>query len=140
MHIEETVTNPLPRWVRDPLLLLLDARQARRIWVARLLAWAHYHVYAPDTVAEAASWFLHHPVAPQAILVGELDPSEQELTQLLFRQYVVQGGRQIPVIALVDASVDGTSSRSEPSFSPEPDARQGLDLLEVLWQDVSRLV
>lgn len=135
MNIEDAVTNPLPRAIREPLLLLLDAREARRVWVVRILGLANYHVYAPDTAQEAAIWFFQHAFAPQAILIGELHPYEQSLTQLLFRRYVVQGSRQIPVVSLADAASEFASTDDTPYV---PDLRQGMDLLDLLWQEVSR--
>ena len=135
MNIEDAATSPLPRTVSEPLLLLLDIREARRIWVMWILGLAHYHVYAPATATEAVIWFLQHPVAPRAILVGDLYPHEQGLIQLLFRRYAVQSGRQIPIVALADDAPE-TVLTSEPFSSLDP--RQGMDLLELLWREVSR--
>ncbi len=128
MYIEDVITIPLPAFVREPLLVVIDDQETRRALVARLLTSAHYQVYLPNTAGEALIWFMQHLIAPEAILLGNVDPLDQFFTERLFERVVMQNGRQIPVISLVD--LPGTRSASE---LPECSA-----LLEILWLEVPR--
>jgi len=67
-------------------------------------------------------------IAPEAILLGKVDPLDQFFTERLFERVVMQNGRQIPVISLVD--LPGTRPAGE---LPECSA-----LLEILWLEVPR--
>ena len=128
MYIEDVITSPLPAFAREPLLVVIDNQEVRRAWVAQLLTFAHYQVYVPNTAGEALIWFTQHLIAPQAILFGDLNPVDQSFTQRLFERVVMQNGRQIPVISLVD--LPGTRSADElPGCSA---------LLEILWLEVPR--
>src|SRR6266446_8365113 len=69
MDAEYLPTAPLPAVAREPLIVVLDAREARCRWVACFLAFANYHGYVPHTTFEAFRWFVQHPVSPQAILL-----------------------------------------------------------------------
>ena len=137
MDAEDPPTAPLPAVAREPLIVVLDAWEARRRWVARFLSLAHYHSYVPHTTVEAFRWFVQHPVSPQAILLGDLDPADQLYTQWLLQRIVVQRGQQIPVISLA-AFLPETIGVSESSFLP--DVGSCMALLEVLWQEVPRLL
>ena len=128
MYIEDVITSPLPAFAREPLLVVIDNQEVRRAWVAQLLTFAHYQVYVPNTAGEALIWFTQHLIAPQAILFGDLNPVDQSFTQRLFERVVIQNGRQIPVISLVDFSE--TRSTSNP--------RGCSALLEILWLEVPR--
>jgi len=128
MYIEDVLTIPLPAFVREPLLVVIDVQEARRAWVTRLLTFAHYQVYVPNTAGEALIWFMQHLIAPQAILLGDVNPLDQFFTQRLFERVVIQNGRQIPVISLVD--LPGTRSTD-----PLPGSST---LLEILWLEVPR--
>ena len=128
MYIEDVITSPLPAFAREPLLVVIDNQEVRRAWVAQLLTFAHYQVYVPNTAGEALIWFTQHLIAPQAILFGDLNPVDQSFTQRLFERVVIQNGRQIPVISLVD--FHETRSTSNP--------RGCSALLEILWLEVPR--
>ena len=128
MYIEDVITSPLPAFAREPLLVVIDNQEVRRAWVAQLLTFAHYQVYVPNTAGEALIWFTQHLIAPQAILFGDLNPVDQSFTQRLFERVVIQNGRQIPVISLVD--FPETRSTSNP--------RGCSALLEILWLEVPR--
>ena len=128
MYIEDVITIPLPAFVREPLLVVIDIQETRRTLVARLLTFAHYQVYVPNTAGEALIWFMQHLIAPEAILLGKVDPLDQFFTERLFERVVMQNGRQIPVISLVD--LPGTRPAGE---LPECSA-----LLEILWLEVRR--
>ncbi len=128
MYIEDVITIPLPAFVREPLLVVIDVQETRRALVARLLTFAHYQVYVPNTAGEALIWFMQHLIAPEAILLGKVDPLDQFFTERLFERVVMQNGRQIPVISLVD--LPGTRPAGElPGCSA---------LLEILWLEVPR--
>ncbi len=128
MYIEDVITIPLPAFAREPLLVVIDVQETRRALVARLLTSAHYQVYVPNTAGEALIWFMQHLIAPQAILLGNVNPLDQFFTERLFERVVMQNGRQIPVISLVD--LPGTRSTDElPGCSA---------LLEILWLEVPR--
>ena len=128
MYIEDVITSPLPAFAREPLLVVIDNQEVRRAWVAQLLTFAHYQVYVPNTAGEALIWFTQHLIAPQAILFGDLNPVDQSFTQRLFERVVIQNGRQIPVISLVDFS------ETRPTSNP----RGCSALLEILWLEVPR--
>ena len=128
MYIEDVITSPLPAFAHEPLLVVIDNQEVRRAWVAQLLTFAHYQVYVPNTAGEALIWFTQHLIAPQAILFGDLNPVDQSFTQRLFERVVIQNGRQIPVISLVD--FPETRSTSNP--------RGCSALLEILWLEVPR--
>jgi hypothetical protein len=127
-YIEDVITSPLPAFAREPLLVVIDNQEVRRAWVAQLLTFAHYQVYVPSTAGEALIWFTQHLIAPQAILFGDLNPVDQSFTQRLFERVVIQNGRQIPVISLVDFS------ETRPTSNP----RGCSALLEILWLEVPR--
>jgi hypothetical protein len=128
MYIEDVITSPLPAFAREPLLVVIDNQEVRRAWVAQLLTFAHYQVYVPNTAGEALIWFTQHLIAPQAILFGDLNPVDQSFTQRLFERVVIQNGRQIPVISLVDFP-ETRSTSNPPGCSA---------LLEILWLEVPR--
>jgi len=128
MYIEDVITIPLPAFVREPLLVVIDVQETRRALVARLLTFAHYQVYLPNTAGEALIWFMQHLIAPQAILLGNVNPLDQFFIQRLFERVVMQNGRQIPVISLVDL----------PGTRPEDDLLGCSVLLEILWLEVPR--
>ncbi len=58
MYIEDVITIPLPAFAREPLLVVIDVQETRRALVARLLTFAHYQVYVPNTAGEALIWFM----------------------------------------------------------------------------------
>lgn len=128
MYSEDVITSPLPAFVREPLLVVIDVQEARRAWVAQLLTFAHYQVYVPNTAGEALMWFMQHAVAPQAILFGDLNPLDEVFTQRLFERVVIQNDRQIPVISLVDFP-EARGNDYAPGCST---------LLEILWLEVPR--
>lgn len=128
MYIEDVITIPLPAFAREPLLVVIDAQETRRAFVSRLLTFAHYQVYVPNTAGDALIWFMEHLIAPQAILLGNVNPLDQFFTQRLFERVVMQKGRQIPVISLVDL----------PGARSADDLAGCSALLEILWLEVPR--
>ncbi|SRR6266487_4726410 len=135
MDVADGTTSPLPLFARPPFILVLDMREARRAWVARLLAFAHYHAYVPPTPIEAYTWLEQHLVIPQAILLGDFDLSDQVFTQRIFQRFVIQQGQQIPVISLAHFAHQTAAGADQPFSSVSQDC---IALLEVLWQEVPR--
>ncbi len=135
MQIDALITGPLPASLRESLLLVIDAREARLRWVVRLLAFAHYRAHAALTPFEAYSWYREHLVEPQAMLLGQVSQQERLFVALVWQRISRQRGQAIPIISLA-AYLSETASRGTLSFSPRSGGCYAL--LEVLWRVVAR--
>jgi hypothetical protein len=132
MNTADAITQPLPAYAREPLLLVIDAQEERLVWAVRLLTFAHYHVYATLTPLEMLIWYVQHPMSPQVVLLGEIDRHNLFLVQRLIRRRK----KEIPLIFL--ATYFPNTEAADVESSPSSSTRDGLALLEVLWQLVVR--
>jgi hypothetical protein len=135
METSEITTSPLPTPIVEPLLILIDAHDVRHRWVVSLLAFANYHVYATWRPLEAYAWYLEHQMAPQVLLLGQLNPQERFFARRFWQLMATRQGKNIPVVSL-ETYFPVAGARGTPSFSPS--ARGCFGLLEILWRLVAR--
>jgi hypothetical protein len=137
MNTADAITQPLPAYAREPLLLVIDAQEERLVWVVRLLTFAHYHVHAAPTPLEMLVWYVQHPMSPQAVLLGQVDRHNLFLVQRLLQRIVRRRKKEVPLIFLATYLPDTEVAGVESSLSSS--MRGGFALLELLWQLVVRL-
>jgi hypothetical protein len=132
MDIADIATGSVPVYTtHEPILILIDAREARRAWVISLLAFANYRVYAASTSLEAFTWYLKHPVMPQALLLGQVTQQEYLFISRLLQRIKEQTRKQLPIIPL--------ETYLPTSYSPLATGSRGsYGLLEHLWRVVAR--
>lgn len=135
VDITEATTQPLPASRREPLLMVIDGNNERRVWVVRLLTYAEYRVYDTSTPLEAFMWWVQHPYVPQALLIGTVAPANLFFVQRLVQQIMMLSRKNVPIISLLAYLPDSAfiSTRRTPI-----DARGTFALLEVLWRTVPR--
>ena len=135
VDITDATTQPLPTSRREPLLMVIDGNDERRVWVVRLLTYAEYRVYDTSTPLEAFMWWVQHPFVPQALLIGTVAPANLFFVQRLVQQIAMLSRRNVPIISLLAYLPDSAfiGVRHTPI-----DARGTIALLEVLWRMVAR--
>ena len=135
-RLADALTQPFPAYLREPLLILIDANNERRVWVVRLLTLAYYHVYDTESPLEAFTWWVQHPSIPQALLLGYVSPSNQFFVQRLRQQVEQLSRKALPMIVLTPYLPDSAfaSLRRAPT-----DSRGPLALLDILWRTIPRL-
>ena len=135
MNISSAITYPLTLNVQEPFILLVDMHTERRRWVVSLLTFAHYHVRAVATPQEFFTWYLQHPMVPQAILIGQSSQQNLFFVQRFLQRMDTQREKAIPVLLLVNYLPFTISLRNR-TFNPN--AAGCFALLEDLWRVVPR--
>ena len=129
------ITRPLPVQMREPLVLLIDAWAARRIWTTRLLSLAHYRVYPVETPLEAYIWCVQHTMQPQALLIGYVAPRSQYLIQRLLHWHEGQWQIMPSLLSLAQRLPHTLFQSATPSGEL---AIGSVALLQLLWVTIAR--